>query len=272
VVPLLAGIVLRIVSARHKHIRLLAKAWRNSFGTYFFYNLLFLAYGELACLAISVRYMMTDTESLLGVAVGGSFAIVLGGYLIALQKFELWMGSFKNRFRKFSISLHVYTFSTIERFITPFLIVFFAPSFIAPAGVSAVLILEALFFAIKKPYLLWDWKRALFLKMCAISICLIHLGDSLTAEGSTWTLYTPLAIPLILLVVLIVNIATSINFIKEYLSDIKSKLNIAMPTGECNRMIMRQFEQKMPTAETSPYPGISTAIIDIELKRAAWDW
>jgi hypothetical protein len=154
VVPLLVGVVLRVASARRPHVRLLAKAWRNSFGTYFFYSLLFLAYGELACLAIGARYLTADLDSIIGVTTGSAFAIVLGGYLIALEKYDAWMGSFRNKFKKYSISQHFYTFSATERVVTVVLIVFSAPSKIGPAGVSAVLLLEIVFLAVNKPYVL----------------------------------------------------------------------------------------------------------------------
>jgi hypothetical protein len=75
--------------------------------------------------------------------------------------------------------------------------------------------------------------------MCAITICLIHLSNDLTAEGSAWSLYAPLAILTILLAVLVVNIVLSISNIKDYISEVGSKLVPPIPTSQCNILIMK---------------------------------
>jgi hypothetical protein len=84
--PLLAALFLKVLAVRRPSNVHLPKAWKNALGTYMLYPLLFLAYGELAGLAISVRFFALEADAMVSVLVGCLFLIALVGYLIALYK------------------------------------------------------------------------------------------------------------------------------------------------------------------------------------------
>jgi len=74
------------------------RAWKYTLGSYTFYGLLFLAYGELASLAVSARYFQDDIECLIGLTIGIIFTILFVAWIIGLCKHPFWFGSFKNKF------------------------------------------------------------------------------------------------------------------------------------------------------------------------------
>jgi len=99
--PLLIGLILKIVSSTiRKDSTHLQKAYKYSIGTYTYYGILFLAYGELACLAVNLRYFKAEMDYLMGIAIGVIFAAWLILWVITSVKYPVWFGSFKNKFRK----------------------------------------------------------------------------------------------------------------------------------------------------------------------------
>ena len=55
--PIISGIVIKILSAtKYSDNRLVDRAWRYAFASFFFYGLIFLAYVELASLSLNLRY------------------------------------------------------------------------------------------------------------------------------------------------------------------------------------------------------------------------
>ena len=87
-------------------------------------------------------------------------------------------GSFKNKFQKCSISEHFYTFEVIKRIVISFALVFLGPGYLAPSVICGLYILIALYIAIKKPYMIGVWKRALFINISAVLLCFIYIGVS----------------------------------------------------------------------------------------------
>ena len=92
---------------------MLIDGWKNALGTFTFYGLFFLAYGEFALLALSVRFFKLETQAFLGISVGVVFFILMGAYVIMSHKYPRYFGSFKNKFYRFQISHYVYTFSAL---------------------------------------------------------------------------------------------------------------------------------------------------------------
>jgi ABC-type long-subunit fatty acid transport system fused permease/ATPase subunit len=64
------------------------------------------------------------------------------------------MGSFRNKFKRYVMSEHFYTFSTIERAVTSFVVVMLAPSIVASAVTIGIFTLETIFLAVNQPYML----------------------------------------------------------------------------------------------------------------------
>jgi hypothetical protein len=138
IVPVIASLVFKILSVTCcKQTRRIHRAWKYSLGTFTYYGILFLAYGELACLAISVRYFQSDIGSGISVLGGSVFAIILVVSTISSVVIPAWYGCFSKKFLKFELSSHFYVFSSIERVITAAMIVFLSPGMVA-SGVVAV--------------------------------------------------------------------------------------------------------------------------------------
>lgn len=74
------------------------RVWRYAFGTFTFYGLLFLSYGEFSSLFLNIRYFSSDTSTFMGIAAGAFFALLMLIWLVAFCKYTVWLGSFKNRF------------------------------------------------------------------------------------------------------------------------------------------------------------------------------
>ena len=114
-VPIIVGIIFKILSVTkyEEEGRYIERAWKFSFGSFLYYGLLFLAYGELASLALNFRYFKAEVSAILGMIVGIVFAALLTIWVIASVKYPLWFGSFKKKFFKFEISQYFYIFSSI---------------------------------------------------------------------------------------------------------------------------------------------------------------
>ena len=81
---------------------LINKAWKYSFGSFIFYGLLFLAYGELSCLFMNLRYFKSELSCGIGIMIGVIFAVMLVVWIIGLAKlYSNWFGSFKKKFYRF---------------------------------------------------------------------------------------------------------------------------------------------------------------------------
>lgn len=106
--------VLKVLSiTKYKEKKLLLDAWRNALGTYTFYGMFFLAYGEFALLALNVRFFEAEISSYIGMAVGALFFILMTVCVVMSHKCAKHFGSFKNKFYRFEISQYVYTFSAL---------------------------------------------------------------------------------------------------------------------------------------------------------------
>jgi len=90
------------------------------------------------------------------------------------------------------------------------------PGVIGASLVSALFLGFALFIGIKKPYVIDIWKRALFIKIMGITLCLTYIGVNCTEEDGAIALYAPFVILTILLAVLITSVVLSINDIRIY--------------------------------------------------------
>ena len=126
-------------------------------------------------------------------------------YVIASYVYPVWFGSFKKKFRKFHISQYFYVFSSIERLVTAALIVCLSPGMMAAGSVSAVFLIETIFIAVNKPYVLGQWKRPLFNKVMTVFVCLLYLGASVTKADTKINEVIPLGILLVLLSVLTIG-------------------------------------------------------------------
>ena len=50
-----------LTHTKYKEKKMLIDGWKNALGTFTFYGLFFLAYGEFALLALSVRFFKLET-------------------------------------------------------------------------------------------------------------------------------------------------------------------------------------------------------------------
>ena len=99
------------------------------------------------------------------------------------------------------------------------------PGIIGASLVCVLLLGFALFIGIKKPYVIDVWKRALFIKIMGILLCLTYIGVNCTKKDGMVALYAPFAILTILLVVLIISVVLSVYDIKVYCEDTKAKFD-----------------------------------------------
>jgi len=63
--------------------------------------MLFLAYGEFACLALTVKFFKIEMSTLISTGIGVIFTIMMAAWVIASMNYPQWFGSFKSRFRKY---------------------------------------------------------------------------------------------------------------------------------------------------------------------------
>ena len=71
-VPIIVGIIFKILSVTkyEEEGRYIERAWKFSFGSFLYYGLLFLAYGEPASLTLNFRYFKTELSAIVGMIVG----------------------------------------------------------------------------------------------------------------------------------------------------------------------------------------------------------
>ena len=90
------------------------------------------------------------------------------------------------------------------------MIVCLSPGIIPSLAACLIFALESIFLIVNKPYVLNEWKRPLFNKICSSVICLLFLGATLTAADSKINQFIPLAVILILLAVITVGSIASV--------------------------------------------------------------
>ena len=62
IVPVLTALIIKMLThTKYKEKKMLIDGWKNALGTFTFYGLFFLAYGEFALLALSVRFFKLET-------------------------------------------------------------------------------------------------------------------------------------------------------------------------------------------------------------------
>jgi hypothetical protein len=245
-IPTLISVVLKILSVTVcKDSRRIQKAWKYALGTFTYYGLLFLAYGEFASFALNLRYFQTNLNTSIGLLIGIFFATALIVSVVASYKVSIWYGSFKKKFFKFEISNHFYIFSSSERFFTALLIVCLSPGAIAAGIVNLTILAESIFILAKRPYTLGEWKRPLFNKILAITICLLYVAASATAADSAINQLIPFIVLTILLAVLVVSFIASIQELiecwttKEEISKGEEKNGEPLTVEEGQKMLMK---------------------------------
>jgi hypothetical protein len=217
IVPALASLVFKILSVTCcKEVRRVHRAWKYSLGTFTFYGLLFLAYGELACLAISIKYFKSGMEGGIAVLGGALFAMILAVSMIASAAVPEWFGSFRKNFVKFELSSHFYVFSSAERIVSAVAVIFLSPGMLPAAVVSIILLLETVFIIYKKPYVLQQWRRPLLNKILAIVVCLLYLGASATAADSMVNQFIPLGILAALTLTTVTATVSAVQELRDY--------------------------------------------------------
>lgn len=193
--PLISALVLKVLSiTAYKGNRYVERAWKYSLGTFTFYGLMFLSYGQFIALALSIRSYETTLSGAVGLGTGAVFILLNVGYQIALYRYPVWFGCFKKKLAKFTISQHYYLFAAVERLLTASLIVLLSPGAVAVAASSLVVVADLIFILVKKPHLLGEWKRPMANKIVSAVICLLYLGSSLSKPTSLINQLIPAAI------------------------------------------------------------------------------
>lgn len=192
------------------------RMWKYAFGTFTFYGLLFLSYGEFSSLFLNIRYFSTDVSALMGMGAGVLFSILMTLWLVAFCKYSVWFGSFKNRFYIFGLPRFFYFISACERVLTALVIVCLSPGFIASSIVGGIFVAEVIMIVCRRPYGMGEWKRPLFNKIVASLISFLYVGASLTGTESFINQLIPMAIIGLLLSVIIVAIIASVFALKEH--------------------------------------------------------
>ena len=146
------------------------------------------------------------------------------------------------------------------------------PGYIAPGVVCGIFIILALFVAVKKPYMLGIWKRALYVKIVAIVLCLIYVGVNFMSSDSSISLYAPFVIIILLLTTLIISVVYSLPDIKEYYLNTKSKIDIPLTTNECHELQRKELEKKLFQFENNPFTSYAESTNGVKLMRDRWDW
>lgn len=98
--PIIIGVVLLILSLKMKG-HFFQKAWKYALGTFTFYGLLFLAYGEISLMALNIRHYETTNSTTIGLSIGAFFIVVYISYIAAMNKESASFGSFKGKFFRF---------------------------------------------------------------------------------------------------------------------------------------------------------------------------
>jgi hypothetical protein len=215
--PILVSLVFKVLSKTVcRDNRKVERAWKYSLGTFTFYGLLYLAYGEFACLAFSLKYFAPDLNSGMGVMAGGLFGLAMVVSVIASCRAPEWYGCFRKKFFKYEVSQYFYAFSSAERLGTASLIVLLSPGCFAAGAAMVPLLAESIFIIVKKPYVLGQWKRPLLNKVIAVIICLLYAAASLTtADGLVYQLL-PLTILVVLLAVTVVTLVGAVQELRDY--------------------------------------------------------
>ena len=173
-VPMLAALVVKLLSDyKYKDKPLLKFVWKNCLGTFTFYGILMLAYGQFSYLAVNAKQFFSETDNFVTLSITVLFTLLVFVYIFGFCKYPRWFGSFKNKFFSFSICEYFYVFSTFERILTPILIVSLSPFKFASLVVCPIFIAEAVFIAYKKAYILNGWKRPFANKVFAALICVL---------------------------------------------------------------------------------------------------
>ena len=97
--------------------------------------------------------------------------------------------------------------------------------------VMLIFLLEAIFIAITRPYILGSWKRPLFNKIISFIICSFFLSANLTEPNSSYYELIPLGIIMGLMAVLIVAIVGSVLELHEFWSTREETLWIEEKVG-----------------------------------------
>ena len=89
---------------KYKDSRHVERVWKFALASYTYYGLLFLSYGLISSLFLSVRYFKKGFSNLIGIIIEVGFSIMLVVWVIAAWHYPTWFGSFKKKFFKFQIS------------------------------------------------------------------------------------------------------------------------------------------------------------------------
>lgn len=68
---------------------LIERMWKLTLGSFTYYGILFLAYGEFAILALDFRHISSTVETGIGIAVCLLFAIIYIAYVVMSNKYPL---------------------------------------------------------------------------------------------------------------------------------------------------------------------------------------
>ena len=102
--PLIIALILKILSAtKYKDKHTLKLAWKNAVGTFTFYSILLLAYGQGSYFIGNAKYFQSESNSYITLVTTLFFIALLVVYFIGFIKYPRWFGSFKNKFQKFNI-------------------------------------------------------------------------------------------------------------------------------------------------------------------------
>ena len=179
ILPFITGLIFKCVALNilsKPGTVMIHRSWQNTLGTFMLYPIVLLTYGFMLCLAVNLRYFQLSLSTAIGLVGCLLFTTVLVIYLVMMNKEATNFGSFKNKFERGNISEYQYVFECALRAITASMLVAIGPGIIAIAFVCVLFTGFALFIGVKKPYTLGIWKRALFIKIMAVFLCLIYIG------------------------------------------------------------------------------------------------
>jgi len=113
-VPMLTALVVKLLSDyKYKDKKpILRYVWKNSLGTFTFYGILMLAYGQFSYLAVNAKQFFSETDNFITLSITALFTLLVVVYIFGFCKYPRWFGSFKNKFVSFSICEYFYVFST----------------------------------------------------------------------------------------------------------------------------------------------------------------
>jgi hypothetical protein len=155
VAPLLVALVAKILSLTcFRQKPTIERTWKNSFGTFTYYGLLFLAYGEFSCLVLNLKDFQGNLSNGVTIITGAVYTIFLVISVILSHVRPVWYGCFKKKFYKFEVSQYFYAFSSAERLATAAVIILLSPGPLAAGLAAAPLLFEAVFMVVKIPYVL----------------------------------------------------------------------------------------------------------------------